>query len=160
VLRVLQKKDMNECFDVNFYQEAMRLISCHLVERKNKEIPKKSQIRIDSTRKFVNRAPERSINGAFLHSAAQSSYAPKPLPDWTVKEQLSLINAVKLVPSERSLMIEHCAWTEKVAHQKYLQLISEHVPSKSAQECEQCLKHLRAKRVAYFGQHHSHGRPD
>jgi hypothetical protein len=75
---------------------------------------------------------------------------------WTSDEQLSLIAAIKTVPSERSLLLKHCGWTEEMAHLKYLQLLSELVPGKSTQECEQCLRHLVEKRVAYFGQPHSH----
>ena len=164
---------MNQLFDAKFVEDAMSSVfSCHLT-RSGSDAPKRPQ-KITSaarlcifpekhrraccgaSRKYTDLVQERPGNVAPLHCTSHSSYVPAPLHGWTSDEQLSLIAAVKAVPSEHSLLIGHCGWTEEIAHYKYLQLISEQVPSKSTQECERCLRHLEVKRVAYFGQHRSH----
>ena len=167
---------MDPFFDAKFYQDAMSAVfSCQL-PRAGSDRSTLSKKRLGAARscasnvslvnqgkgccqrfrKCIDPATERLVNAAALHCAAQPSYVPKPLPGWTSDEQLALIAAVKAVPSEHSLRIEHCGWTEQVARHKYLLLISEHVPSKGTQECERCLQYLQLKRVAYFGQHHLH----
>jgi hypothetical protein len=153
---------MDSFFDAKFYENAMSSIfACHL----GRDIPERCHGRLGGARsdtsnrhcgKYVcPRAELQQADGACLHCTAHPSYAPRPLPGWTSDEQLSLIAAIKTVPNERSLMIEHYGWTEEVAHHKYLLLMSDRVPGKSLQEVERCLRHLEAKRVAFFGQHHS-----
>jgi hypothetical protein len=167
---------MDHFFDAKFYEDAISVFSCPF-QRTGSDSHKLSQSRLGAARSctssipsenkskkgclgfrtHVDPATERPVNTVPLHYTAQFSYVPTPLHGWTEEQQLSLIAATKTVPSERSLMIERCGWTEKIARHKYLLLISEQVPSKSAQECERCLKHLEVKRVAYFGQHHHRG---
>jgi hypothetical protein len=166
---------MNQFFDSKFYEDAMASVfSCHPLQM-GSDIPKMSQKKKCAARSCASNTPtenqskvcchgltqhvdlaaERPVNAALLHCAAQYSYFPKPLHGWTSNEQLSLIAAIKAVPSERSLMNKYCGWTEEMVHSKYLLLISERVPSKSIEECARCLKHLEVKRVAYFGPHYS-----
>jgi hypothetical protein len=159
---------MEKFFDAKFYQDAMSsAFSCQLARRGN-DVPKKSKRTVGAARpcalkilsdnqnkdccqaggKHVDPEQKLQVHETILHYAAKSSYVPQPLHGWTVDEQLSLIAASRRVQSERSLMIQHCGWTEEMAHQKHLQLISEQMQSRSAQECECCLNQLR---VAYFG---------
>ncbi len=159
---------MASLFNVKFYEHAMGSIFCCHLSRANSDASKLPHGRLGGAtsyasenpshqayRKYLEIASERPVNATFLHYAAQSTYAPKPLHGWTSDEQLALIAAMKEVPSEHSIMVEHRGVTKETAHKMYLLLISKHVPSKSISECEECLKYLYAKRVVYFGQHHS-----
>jgi hypothetical protein len=162
---------MGSFFDAKFFEAMSSVFTCPLPQA-GMDVPKTTQRRLggarsaaskshldnqskDSFKGFENffgrTAEQQRGNGASLHSTSQSLYVPKPLHGWTSEEQLSLIAAAKVVPSERSLMLQHYGWTEAIAHHKYLLLISEKVPGKSLQECERCLNHLYANRVAYFG---------
>ncbi len=157
---------MDKFFDAKFYQDAMSsAFSCQLARAGN-DTPKMSQRKLGAVRPFAsniipdnqtkkcdqaigNDDPEvLQVNHAASHCAAKSAYILKPLHGWTSDQQLSLIAASKKVQSARSLMNQHCGWTEDMAYHKYLQLISEKMQSKNARECEQCLNHMR---VAYFG---------
>ncbi len=161
---------MDNFFDAKFFDAMRSVFTCPL-PRAGMDAPKTPQRRLVGARSgasnrhidiqkkdsfkglenFFGRTSEQQRDGPILHSTAQSLYFPKPLHGWTSEEQLSLIAAAKIVPSERSLMLQHYGWTEEIAHHKYLLLISEKVPGKSLQECERCLNHLYANRVAYFG---------
>ena len=169
---------MDTLLDGKFYQDAMSSVfSCHL-SRADCDIPKPPQRKLVDAKLCASKipsenqnkgccegfeletnivpVPERPVNAEFLHCTARHPYVPEPMHGWTSGEQLALIAAVKAVPSEHALMVEHCCWTKQMAHHQYLLRISQQVRSKSADECERCLKHLHAKRVAYFGQHHLH----
>ena len=152
---------MNDFFDAKFYHDAMiSVFSCQL-QKSGRDTPKLSQKRLGGSsksncqrfRENLDLATEQPVSARILHCAAKSSYIPTPILGWTSDEQLSLIAATKIVPSERSLINQHCGWTEAMAHHKKLELISEQLPNKSLQECERCLRHLEDKRVAFFGQH-------
>ena len=74
----------------------------------------------------------------------------EPLPGWTLEEQRALEVASKELQKERSSMAIRGIPVE-YAHWQYVRLISRRVPSKSLEECADCLKHVLKGRVAYFG---------
>ena len=65
-------------------------------------------------------------------------------------EQQALAAAARINHKERTLMLGR-GLTEEDAHWQFLRLLARQVPGKSAAECGQCLKHVNAKRIAYFG---------
>ena len=71
---------------------------------------------------------------------------PEPLEGWTFEEQHALAAAARANHTERTRGL-----TEQDAHCHFLRLLVRQVPGKSAAECERCLKHVEAKRIAYFG---------
>jgi hypothetical protein len=75
---------------------------------------------------------------------------PEPLEGWTIDEQQALEAAARTYQRERTLMLGR-GLTEENAHWQFLRLLARQVPGKSAKECERCLKHVEAKRIAYFG---------
>jgi hypothetical protein len=75
---------------------------------------------------------------------------PEPLEGWTKEEQLALATAARANYRERALLLGR-GMTEETAHWQFLRLLARHVPGKSAQECDRCLKHVEARRIAYFG---------
>ncbi len=75
---------------------------------------------------------------------------PEPLEGWTTDEQHTLAAAARGNHRERALLLGR-GLTEETAHWQFLRLLARHVPGKSVQECDRCLKHVEAKRIAYFG---------
>ena len=161
---------MDNFFDAQFYEATMgSVFTCHL-PRSGSDVPKSSQERFgsgaksdasssppskgdnDSNSWFPNYVVHARQPAESMHSVTKFSYMPKPLLGWTSDEQLSLIVASKTVSSKRLIMSKNPKWTKEMAHHKFIQLISEQIPGKSAQECARCLKHLDASRVAYFGE--------
>ncbi len=75
---------------------------------------------------------------------------PEPQEGWTIEDQQALAAAARANHKERTLMLGR-GLTEDEAHWQFLRLLARHVPGKSAAECGRCLKHVKAKRIAYFG---------
>ncbi len=75
---------------------------------------------------------------------------PEPLEGWTIEEQRALEATARANHKERTLMMGR-GLTKETAHWQFLRLLARQVPGKSARECERCLQHVEAKRVAYFG---------
>jgi hypothetical protein len=65
-------------------------------------------------------------------------------------EQQALSAAARTNHKERTLMLGR-GLTEESAHWQFLRLLARQVPGKSAAECHRCLRHVEAKRIAYFG---------
>ena len=67
-----------------------------------------------------------------------------------MEEQQALAAAARAHHKERTHMLGR-GLTEESANLQFLRLLVRQVPGKSLQECDECLKHLEAKRIAYFG---------
>jgi hypothetical protein len=71
---------------------------------------------------------------------------PEPLEGWTFEEQRALAAAARANHKERTRGL-----TDEDARCQFLRLLMRHVPDKSASECDRCLEHVEANRIAYFG---------